>query len=324
MLNYHYFRKARDIVQLDQLALSSGPTYCPVCGAAGDAVFSVGRFKIVDCPSCEHRFSPDVAGPSHVESVYGDSYFFGGGDGYKDYFLEADLLRAQGRRYGSLLAKYEVPGRILDVGAAAGFIQAGLGDAGWTTTGLEPNGRMARHARDVSNLDVFQGTLENAPDWLPFDAICMIQVIGHFQDLQRALRAAARLTRPGGLCLIEYWRRDSWLARAFGTQWHEYSPPSVLHWFTRDSLDRVLHHNGFSVLAWGKPKKYISGGHARSLLEHKLSGSVFSNQLSHMTTLIPARARLRYPSFDLEWRLYRYVGEEIKRTAVSATTGARH
>ena len=314
--------EAKRIARADEVNTVPTGATCPLCGTTAVVVFRVGRFEIADCPSCDHRFSPGVAGPGHVETVYDDSYFFGGGDGYKDYLLEADLLRAQGRRYGALLASHGAPGRVLDVGAAAGFLLAGLGDAGWTTTGLEPNRRMAAHARDVMHLDVFQGTLEDAPEWPTFDAICMIQVIGHFHDLSRALRAAARLTRPGGLCLIEYWRRDAWIARALGTRWHEYSPPSVLHWFTRDSLDRALQRNGFSVLTGGKPKKYISGGHARSLLDHKLSASRVSRPLTRATTLIPAEARFRYPAFDLEWRLYRRERDLESPTTVLASTGA--
>lgn len=307
--------EAEDVVWTGKMNTTSSGINCPLCGSVALVAFSLGDFGIADCLSCDHRFSPNVAVPNHVETVYGDSYFFGGGDGYDNYLVEADLLRAHGRRYGELLASYAARGRVLDVGAAAGFLQAGLRDAGWATTGLEPNGRMAAYARDVMELDTRQGTLEDAPELPPFDAVCMIQVIGHFHDLPRALGSAAQLTRPGGLCLVEYWRRDTWMARTFGTRWHEYSPPSVLHWFTQDSLDRAFQRNGFSVVAAGKPKKYISGGHARSLLAHKLSGTLLGRQLA---TLIPAGAQFRYPAFDLAWRLFRREGEFVNHTTGAA------
>ena len=246
-----------------------------------------------------------MLGDDHVARVYGDAYFFGGGDGYDDYLVEADLLRAQGRRYGALLSRYAAPGRALDVGSAAGFVQAGLTDLGWITTGLEPNGRMVAYAKEALGLDAVQGSLEDAPDWPPFQALCMIQVIGHFHSLGRALRSAAKLTCPGGLCLIEYWRRDAWAARLLGQNWHEYSPPSVLHWFTRQSLDTAMDSSGFSCIAAGKPKKYISGRHARSLLSHKVARWPLGRQIAAATTAIPAAAVFRYPAFDLEWRLYR-------------------
>lgn len=278
---------------------------CPVCGARAVARFRLGDYTVSDCSACLHRFSADAIRADHVQTVYDDGYFFGGGDGYDDYLVEADLLRAQGRRYGTLLSRYASPGRVLDVGSAAGFVQAGLQDAGWTSTGLEPNGTMVAHARDRLGLDAMQGSLEDPPDWPPFDAVCLIQVIGHFYDLGRALDSIARLTRPGGLCLVEYWRREAAVARLMGRGWHEYSPPSVLHWFTRESLDAAMASRGFAPVAKGAPKKYISGGHARSLLGHKLRQLPFGGVLAAPTSLIPRDALFRYPAFDLEWRLYR-------------------
>ena len=68
----------------------------------------------------------------------------------------------------------------------------------------------------------------------------MIQVVAHFHDLQSAFSAAAEHTRPGGHWLIETWNcRSLKAARFFGSEWHEYSPPSVLQWFTPTSLERL-------------------------------------------------------------------------------------
>ena len=207
-------------------------------------VMGVTGFLILECSACEHRFCQDAICEKHAEAIYDDTYFFVGGDGYDNYLLEAGLLRAQGRRYGELISRHMPPGRLLDVGCAAGFITAGLADAGWNTTGLEPNDTMAAYARDELGLAVEHGTLEDPPLLDSFDAVCLIQVVGHFHDLQRALTSLSRIVRPGGLCLIEYWHRDSWIAQALGKRWHEYSPPSVLHWFTRGSLDQSLRAYG--------------------------------------------------------------------------------
>ncbi len=277
---------------------------CPACGMTAHAVFDVGAYEIADCDVCHHRFSAGAISTDHLSVNYSDAYFFGGGDGYDDYLTEHDLLRAQGQRYGRLLAKHAAPGTVLDVGSAAGFISAGLSDTGWQVKGIEPNAAMVAHAKTSLGLDAVQGSLETAPDWRPFDAVCLIQVVGHFHDLSRAMSSAARLTKPGGLCLIEYWRRDSWIARLLGKRWHEYSPPSVLHWFTASSLDHLMGRSGFIQIASGAPKKYISGGHAKSLFIHKMASFPLGGFLSAPARLVPDGMRIRYPSFDLEWRLY--------------------
>jgi SAM-dependent methyltransferase len=296
---------------------------CPVCGSRAAPQFRLGDCTVSDCPACGHRFTADAIQEDHVGSVYDDGYFFGGGAGYDDYLVEAELLRAQGKRYGALLARHATPGRVLDVGAAAGFVQAGLEDAGWESTGLEPNATMVAHARERLGLDTVQGSIEDPPDWAPFDAVCLVQVVGHFYDLGRALSSVAKLTRPGGLCLVEYWRRDSVVARLLGRAWHEYSPPSVLHWYTRDSLDAAMASRGFSPIESGAPKKYISGGHARSLLQHKLMQLPLGRILAAPTALVPAQAMLRYPAFDLEWRLYRRQDTEGRQDGIQASQGDR-
>lgn len=68
---------------------------CPVCGATADLRFGLGPYSDFGCPACDNRFSPDAIRDHHLGSVYSDDNFFSGGDGYQDYLVEADLLRAQ-------------------------------------------------------------------------------------------------------------------------------------------------------------------------------------------------------------------------------------
>jgi hypothetical protein len=111
------------------------------------------------------------------------------------------------------------------------------------------------------------------------------------------------LLRPGGYLLIESWDSESWTARLFGRHWHEYSPPSVLHYFSRSSLLRLAQLHGFRLLASGRPAKKISAGHAKSLLEHKLRGPAF-RLLRPLLGIIPEGLVLPYPSEDLRWMLF--------------------
>jgi hypothetical protein len=93
---------------------------CPVCGTPGVPRFRLrGGYTVSDCPACGHRFSADALCEKHLEAVYDDGYFFGGGDGYDDYLSGSDLLQAQGRRYGALLAQHIAPRRLPDAGSVA-------------------------------------------------------------------------------------------------------------------------------------------------------------------------------------------------------------
>lgn len=280
-------------------------TTCPLCKSTSRRVFEQHDIWIADCGGCKHRFADFEPSPEQLDEIYGDNYFEGGGAGYKNYLEEERLLRAAGRRYARLVSKFAEPGTVLDVGSAAGFILMGFQDEGWTGSGIELNKGMAEYARRELKLDVFSGPFEAFQHDVQFDLVTMIQVISHFQDPMAAIAQAAALTKSGGLLLIETWRRDSLTAKAFGRNWHEYSPPSVLHWFTKKGLQAAVENAGLTAIASGRPAKWINAGHAKSLVKYKLeqlpAGNLFANGLR----LIPDKLTLPYPAEDLAWLLFR-------------------
>ncbi len=276
---------------------------CPICGQASRRLFQKYEFWIRECRNCRHRFAELDTSPTHTDKVYGDDYFHGGGAGYPDYLGESRLLRQHGRRYAKILLKYMQPGTVLDVGAAAGFILQGLVDAGWCGKGIEPNASMAAYGRDRLGLNIQVGTLEQLDNQDVYDLIMMVQVVAHFYDLQQAFQAASAHTRSGGYWLIETWNYQSWMARILGTNWHEYSPPSVLHWFAPHDLRQLAAQHGFQQIAYGRPQKWLNGAHAKSLLQYKLSSSSLGRLLAKLLDLVPDTLDIPYPSEDLFWML---------------------
>jgi SAM-dependent methyltransferase len=244
-----------------------------------------------------------------VAAVYGDNYFQAGGAGYPDYLGAEDLLSAHGKRYGNLLKHYMKPGTVLDVGAAAGFILKGLTESGWKGEGIEPNPRMAAYARSQLGLEVGTGALEHYLPRRQYDVVTMIQVIAHFYDLRGAMEAAAAVTRPNGYWLIETWNKDTLVARRLGENWHEYSPPSVLNWFSARSLRLLAEQYGFGLVAGGRPAKWIKGQHVKSLIGYRLGESNLGRMAAPALKLIPDRLPIPYPSFDLGWWLFQKRGD---------------
>lgn len=274
---------------------------CNFCGSVGETVFEAKGIPVLDCTRCGHRYAGMAVGPAHPDQFYSDEYFTGGGAGYSDYSAESEMLTKRGRMYANILSPYCTPGKMLDVGAAAGYLLRGFVDAGWSGIGIEPNHSMALLAQTSMGVDVRQGSLEDLETDERFDLVSMIQVAAHFYDAKAAFRKAYDLLKPGGMLLIETWDRGSQSARLLGRHWHEYSPPTVLHWFSRDWLDGHLTDRGFERVAAGRPKKKISGGHVRSLLKYRL-GDI------SLLRLIPERIEFPYPSEDLFWALYRKHG----------------
>lgn len=270
---------------------------CPLCKSESKFAFEAKGFALRDCLKCGHRFAEISADEQHVLSIYDDSYFNGGGAGYTDYFAEGEMLKKRGQMYAKKVKKFAQAGIILDVGAAAGFILQGFTDESWNGIGLEPNASMSRFGRENLNLDIRQGSLETFKTDEKFDLISMIQVVAHFYEPRTAFQTAADLLKDDGLLLIETWNRESFSARIFGKTWHEYSPPSVLQWFSLNGLTKFLRGFGFEKLAHGRPSKKISGEHAKSLLKYRLGDNP-------LLKLIPSKINFPYPSEDLFWALY--------------------
>ncbi len=278
---------------------------CYICGTAVVRLFEKHDYWICECPRCRHRLCEIEPEAEHAQRIYDDGYFLEGRAGYPDYLGEAKLLIKHGERYGRLLSRYMQAGRVLDVGAAAGFILKGLYNTGWIGMGIEPNARMADYGRSALGVNVQAGTLEQLSTDEQFDLVSMIQVVAHFYDIRQAFKQAAAVTKPGGCWLIETWDKDSFVARMLGPSWREYSPPSVLHWFAPATLKALAAQHGFTEVAHGKPSKWLNGAHVKSLVTYNVAGSVLQRPANALLRLLPDGLPIPYPTFDLFWALYR-------------------
>lgn len=279
-------------------------TVCPLCNRPSQFAFEKYGYPIHDCNDCGHRFCGIDLTVEHVNRVYNDNYFLEGGAGYKDYTAEAGLLIGHGEFYGNIMKQYTQPGTVLDIGAAAGFILQGLHNTGWTGDGIEPNQTMVAYGREEFGLNLTTGSFEDFAPAKTYDLVNMIQVVAHFYDFNRAMQTAYNALNPDGYLLIETWDFHSWIARLLGENWHEYSPPGVVHWFSEETLTDQLEKRGYRHIASGKPKKYLKSGHAKSLLEYTLAKRTLGRFLIPPMNLIPDNITIPYPTFDLFWSLY--------------------
>jgi 2-polyprenyl-3-methyl-5-hydroxy-6-metoxy-1,4-benzoquinol methylase len=276
------------------------------CKANRKILFVKNGYAIQECTQCHHRFAfLGKATMDHLLQVYSNAYFFDGKSGYPNYLEERDILVNHGKRYARLLLNYTTPGKILDVGSAAGFILKGFESSGWECYGVEPNESMAAYGLKELGLTIQTGSLESYNNHQKFDLITFIQVIGHFYDLDLAIQNARKLLKPDGLILVESWNRKSAIAKFLGNSWHEYSPPSVIHWFSDDTLKELFRFYRFNLVEQGRPKKQIQVKHALSLLEEKTPGFFKKRQLFNFANRKIGGYKIYYPPIDLKWYLFK-------------------
>lgn len=80
-----------------------------------------------------------------------------------------------------------------------------------------------------------------------FQVVMFHHVFEHVPDPELALRAAARLLRPGGVIVIRTPVMGTWFWRTYGRDWWELDPPRHLVLQSRRSMEALVARVGLSV-----------------------------------------------------------------------------
>jgi ubiquinone/menaquinone biosynthesis C-methylase UbiE len=117
-------------------------------------------------------------------------------NGYHD--LVDDLEVDYAERFGRGLD-------VLEVGCGTGLILARIAGFARTARGIDLSPGMLERAR-ARGLDVMEGSATKLPfDDASFDVVCSFKVLAHVREIELALREMARVTRPGGTVLAEFY-----------------------------------------------------------------------------------------------------------------------
>jgi 2-polyprenyl-3-methyl-5-hydroxy-6-metoxy-1,4-benzoquinol methylase len=114
-----------------------------------------------------------------------------------------DLRESRVRKMLGLL-EGETPGRVLDVGCAAGEFAALLATRGWRVHGADNEPALVDAAR-ARGVDARVVDLDRAPLPWPdgaFDTVVAAEVIEHVIDTDHLLAEIARMLRPGGVLVV--------------------------------------------------------------------------------------------------------------------------
>ena len=243
---------------------------CGLCGSPErDLKFQDGPFSVVTCRKCRLTYvTPRLADGALIEQVYDEGYWSSSSAkerGYTDYRADQPLyLKTYRRRLSVVRRHFAQPGRVLDVGCAAGYFLDVMRGDGWQVVGLEPSDAIRPHAERLLGAANVRGGLLDEVDLEPgsFDLVTMWDVIEHIPDVVGAVRRVRELLRPGGRFLIETQNVDSRAARLLGKRWQHYKHAEHIYHFNAETLAEVLRRGGFDVLEntpW-LGGKYVSMG----------------------------------------------------------------
>ena len=104
-----------------------------------------------------------------------------------------------------LCARYGTGRDILECGCGTGLILERLAEVGRRAAGIDLSPGMLELARS-RGLEVKEGSVTALPfDDASFDVTCSFKVLAHVPDIGKALSEMARVTRPGGVILAEFY-----------------------------------------------------------------------------------------------------------------------
>jgi SAM-dependent methyltransferase len=252
---------------------------CRVCGGsqlvplALRYEFRQTSFPLLACLSCGVRLLGVQPSGGSLAALYSAEYFdtdFRCGRSEARGFDES-AFRAETAGLLDAFARLRSPGRLLEIGCAAGWLLLHARERGWSVRGVELSAAAVAHARGLG-LEVDPGTIEQAA--LPanaFDLAYLGDVLEHVPDPRSTMSEVARVLVPGGHVVLRGPITTNSIARRLGLSLYELAgrsivlrePPYHLWEHTPGSLRRLFRIVGLDVIEARQSKIPPGRAHGR-------------------------------------------------------------
>ena len=206
---------------------------CLLCGSRDDPIVFEETVAVArSCDACALIYA-DPRIPDDIDHTI-DPHS-------RDYYALPARLRAR------FTARYCPPGSLLEVGCGEGYYLAAAREAGYEIAGMEPHPRRAEHAGTMLGIPIDRRHIEEVAAEPRFDVVFHIDLLAHFPDPERGLRAMTGLLRPGGVLCFEV---GLVAGRARG--WYRRMPDMALDrhrvLFSERSLATLLRRTGLEIV----------------------------------------------------------------------------
>jgi len=195
-------------------------------------------FRIIRCSQCDvSRTSPI---PADLSPYYPEQYRHYGP-------VVGTVLTAFYRAHvGRWTARFEKPGRVLDIGCGAGVMLEAFLARGWDVVGVERCDRAAEAAQ-AQGLTVVTSMAMVPTKPSGFDLILLFNSLEHVIDPVNVLQDCVRYLAPDGRLIISVPNMASYQARFAGPHWLHLDPPRHLYHFSPRGLEATLGRVGLRI-----------------------------------------------------------------------------
>lgn len=216
---------------------------CDLCGGSDhEPLFVKEGFRHVRCRECRLVFvNPRLRGHLGGQIEEGTGAL---GAGRVSARLQRHLSRELER-----VAPFRQTGRIVDIGAGAGWFLWAAARAGWETWAVEVN-RDALAQLERRGVHRIVGTPAEAfrAPARSLDVVRLWEVIEHLESPRTVVSNSFAALRPGGLLQLATPNYASWSRRISGPDWVYLNGSDHIHLFEPATIRRLLEHSGFEQI----------------------------------------------------------------------------
>jgi 2-polyprenyl-3-methyl-5-hydroxy-6-metoxy-1,4-benzoquinol methylase len=239
-----------------------------------------------------------------LEDIYAPDYFKASAedpaDGYADYLADAERHREAARRRLSLIERFTATrGRLLDVGAAAGFFVDEAIRAGWKAEGIDIAPHVVEWGRRELDVPLRIGGISSVDEPGAFEVVTMWDYIEHSLDPVGELARSNELLADRGFVALSTGDLDSVAARLSRSRWHLLTPRHHNFFFSARTLVRLLERSGFEVAWLGHPGARYSLAHLAYKLDRAVRTGVTTSAARRIATSRLGRYSLPLNLFDI-------------------------
>jgi len=199
--------------------------------------------QVVTCNSCSLLFvNPRLSSETIIDAC---------AKGDDEVYVSQGTGRMETFKKGLRLVEKFSPqkGKLLDVGAAAGFFMNVAKNNGWEVSGVEPNTWLCEYGKKHFNIPILPTTLEHARYKKSFfDVVTIWDVIEHIPHPERTLHEIQRILKPGGIFILSTPNADSVFFKIFGRKWWFFLSHHLFY-FSPKTIKIFLRKEGFTVLS---------------------------------------------------------------------------
>lgn len=232
---------------------------CPVCKSssiqtafsAKDHTVSKDMFAVWHCNECRARFTQDIPGQEDIGAYYASENYISHSDTQKGIVNKLyHLVRKRTLASKVSMIKKETGkelGNILDVGCGTGAFLHSMQQAGWKTTGLEPDETARAKARSLYNIETLSSNKIYDLSHNSYDAITMWHVLEHVHQLHEYVEQLKNLLTENGCLFIAVPNYTSYDTKVYKENWAAYDVPRHLYHFSPQSMKTLMNLHGLKV-----------------------------------------------------------------------------